>query len=236
MSYNHDNRYTDSTRTVPDMDRESYPIYTPKSEIVQAMFRSPDVASDAIGALLDAGAFASDISVLLKDIPPNWQGYITSAHVLEHAKSGITVTTPHDAAVGAIKGAGYGLGIGALAAIASITIPGVGFILGGGLLGTALAATAATGVAGALAGGVVGYLKDQGVDEDMVQVIESDLNLGGALVTIIAPSGDVDRQTAEGILSKYTEQGLRLMHSEVQDYAKETPGSGVNQEYPNHVM
>lgn len=79
------------------------------------------------------------------------------------AKHGISTTTPEDAGSGAVKGAGIGLGLGAVAAIASLLVPGIGLVTGAGALATALGGAALTAGAGAIAGGVTGYLKDQGV-------------------------------------------------------------------------
>lgn len=185
---------------------DAYSVYTPTTNSVHAMFRNPDVASAAVGALLDSGVEAAEISVMTKSIPASWKNAQDGNDVMDHATTGITVTTPEDAASGAMKGAGIGLGVGVIAAIGSIAIPGVGLVLGGGALATALAATAATGVAGALAGGVMGYLKDQGVDENVAYAIEKDFGLGGVLVTVNAASDKVSRAQIEGILGKYTGQ------------------------------
>ena len=70
------------------------------------------------------------------------------------AKHGISTTTPEDAGEGAVKGTGIGLGVGILASLAALTVPGVGLVLGGGALAAALGATALTAGAGAIAGGV----------------------------------------------------------------------------------
>jgi hypothetical protein len=119
------------------------------------------------------------------------------------AKSGISTTTPADAASGAVTGAGIGLGIGALAAAASLAIPGFGLVIGGGALATAIAGAAAAAAAGAVAGGVTGYLKDQGVPEDSVEQYVEDYCAGGAILAVTAPSNDVDETTVEHIMAKY---------------------------------
>ena len=119
------------------------------------------------------------------------------------AKSGLSTTTPEDAAAGAAKGAGIGLGVGALAAIASIFIPGFGLVAGGGALATAIAGAAAATAGGAIAGGVHGYLKDQGIPEESISMFAEDYHAGGAILAITVPSNNVDEATAERILSKY---------------------------------
>jgi hypothetical protein len=119
------------------------------------------------------------------------------------ARFGISTTTPADAASGAMKGAGIGLGVGALAALAALLVPGYGLVLGGGALATALAGAAGATAAGALAGGVTGYLKEQGVPEHAAGEYHETIQGGGAMIAIRLPSGDVDRATAEQVLAKY---------------------------------
>ncbi len=119
------------------------------------------------------------------------------------AKHGISTTTPEDAGEGAIKGTGIGLGVGLLAALAVLTVPGVGLVLGAGVIASALGATALAAGAGALAGGVTGYLKDQGVPHDMADRYHGAVQGGGAMLSISVPSGGVDQATAEQVLAKY---------------------------------
>ena len=119
------------------------------------------------------------------------------------AKHGISTTTPEDAGEGAVKGTGIGLGVGILASLAALTIPGIGLVLGGGALAAALGATALTAGAGAIAGGATGYLKDQGVPHDAAERYHGTVAGGGAVLSINLPSGDVDQATAESVLSKY---------------------------------
>lgn len=119
------------------------------------------------------------------------------------AKQGISTTTPADAASGAVKGTGIGLGVGALAALASLLIPGVGLVIGGGALATAIAGAAGATAAGAIAGGVHGYLKDQGVPDNAAVDYSNAIENGGAVMTIEVPTGSVDRIKVEEILGKY---------------------------------
>src|SRR5262249_28026993 len=108
------------------------------------------------------------------------------------AKSGLSTTTPHDAGVGAAKGAGIGLGIGVLAGLATLFFPGIGLVVGGGALAAAIAAAAGTTAAGAVAGGVYGHLKDQGVPEEVARNYSRTFEQGGAILAVNTPSGDLD--------------------------------------------
>lgn len=129
--------------------------------------------------------------------------YVDGSQAESVAKAGITTTTAEDAGAGAVKGTEIGLGIGILAGIASLIIPGVGLVIGGGALAIALGAAALTTGAGAAVGGIVGYLVDQGVDETNALRYKRSVEAGGALVAITLPSNGVDLQEAELVLSKY---------------------------------
>ena len=119
------------------------------------------------------------------------------------AKQGITTTTAEDAGAGAIKGTGIGLGLGILAGLASLVVPGVGLVIGGGALAAAVGAAALTTAAGAAAGGLVGYLKDQGVNELTATRYQQTIGEGGALLAVSLPSNGIGLQEAEMVLNKY---------------------------------
>ncbi len=126
-----------------------------------------------------------------------------SDHAEKAGKTGLSTTTAGDAEAGAAKGAGIGLGLGVAAAVASIIIPGVGLVLGGGALATALAGTIGATAAGAVAGGVTGYLRDQGVPGDAATDYERAYKSGCAVLTVHVPSGKMSQLDIENILSKY---------------------------------
>jgi uncharacterized membrane protein len=127
----------------------------------------------------------------------------TSGDVEASAKQGISTTTAADAGAGAVKGTAWGAGLGAIAVLASLIVPGVGLVLGGGALAAGLGAVAASAGAGAVAGAVTGYLKDQGVDEHVAHHYETTIGAGGALIAITVPSGDVSEEEARAIVDKY---------------------------------
>lgn len=124
------------------------------------------------------------------------------------AKYGISITTPADAGAGAIKGTAWGVGVGAVAALASMIIPGVGLVLGGGALAAGLGAVAASAGAGAAAGAVLGYLKDQGVDDETASHYHATVEDGGALLALHLDSGAMDEAKARDILEKYGATGI----------------------------
>ena len=123
-------------------------------------------------------------------------------------KAGVTTTTIQDAAKGAAKGVTYGLGVGALAAVASLAIPGFGLVLGGGALAAAVAGLAASAGAGAVAGGVVGYLKDQGVPADEIPAYQAAYEGGGAILSVVINEGS-DLAKVQELLRKYGASNVR---------------------------
>ncbi len=118
------------------------------------------------------------------------------------AKAGITTTTIEDAGEAAKKGALWGLGVGAIAAVAALSIPGFGLVLGGGALAAATGALAASAGAGAVAGGVVGYLKDQGVPANDIPHYQKAVEAGGAILAVHLDEAG-DRAAIEALLRKY---------------------------------
>jgi hypothetical protein len=177
-------------------------------QTIYASFAAAENAEKAAGALLDHGVRAEDISIVAPGADLE-RGTDTDAA----AKKGISTTTPADAGSGAGKGAGVGLGVGILAGLASLFVPGVGLVVGGGALATAIGGAVGATAAGAVAGGVTGYLKDQGVPEAVATDYEAALKQGGALLSVSVPSGDVGAVTVQDVLTKYNAQN-------VQDYSR----------------
>jgi len=198
-----------------------------------ASFADASLAEKAAGALLDFGVRQEDITLVAHDEygktrasygtttagvgvydapavpgdlnPLDQGGPDSMAHgdTDVAAKHGISTTTPEDAGQGAVEGAGIGIGVGILASLAALAVPGVGLVLGGGLLASALGATALTAGAGAVAGGVTGYLKEQGVPGHAADSYHGAVEQGGAMLSINVPSGNVDAATAEQVIAKY---------------------------------
>ncbi len=166
-----------------------------------AAFPEPGSAEKAIGALLDNGAVQSSISLIASHPGPD---NLAETDAIESAaKSGISTTTGADAAAGALKGTAVGIGVGIAALVATLFIPGIGLIVGGGALATALAGVAGTTLAGTAVGTVTGFLVDQGLNEDQATVYSTALASGGALVAISVPTGKLTDAEVEGILNKY---------------------------------
>jgi len=132
----------------------------------------------------------------------------TSDNVETVGKEGLTTTTPQDAAAGAAVGSGVGLVAGILLGAAALAVPGVGLVLAGGALATALGAAAATTAAGAVAGGVAGYLRDMGMPEHAAQQAADRLHEGDYLLSIVADSARYD--DLKQLLIKYNAVGVDI--------------------------
>jgi len=176
-----------------------------------ASFLNPSMAEKAAGALLDHGAAQEDISIVANESYATQRvtgDGMDNKHSEDSAKSGISVTTAGDAALGAAKGTMAGIGLGILAAVAAITLPGVGLIIGGGAMAGALAAAGATAGAGAVAGGVIGYLKDQGVDDQMLSHYSNTFVSGGSILAVAVPTGTLSAIEVETYLVKYGAENI----------------------------
>ena len=178
------------------------------SLVAHESLRGDSAAQAGTGA---AGVGATTDSVLATPSPvnnrdiDNYREDVVSerADIEGSSKQGISVTTPADAAAGAAKGAGIGLGLGVLAGIAMLAVPGVGWVIGGGALATAIGGALGATAAGAAAGGVVGYLKDQGMPEHVAADYNNNITSGGAMLAVLTPSNNVDAATIQSVLQKY---------------------------------
>jgi uncharacterized membrane protein len=135
----------------------------------------------------------------------------TSGDTEATAKQGITTTTLNDAAEGAKKGSLWGAGVGIVAGLAALVIPGAGLVYGGGALALALTGAAASAGAGAAAGALTGFLVDQGVDAPEAQEYARTIHSGGAVLEVNVPSGDVSEEEVRTILLKYGSATIKAL-------------------------
>ena len=96
---------------------------------------------------------------------------------------------PTQAAQGALRGVIRGGVVGGLLGAASALIaPGIGPVVAGGLLGTALAGAALMGSTGAVAGGLIGTLTSLGIPEEEARYSNNEVKAGRVLVVVKANS------------------------------------------------
>src|SRR5919199_361824 len=144
---------------------------------IAGLFRDRETAERAIQDLKDAGFRGDQIGIVMRD--RNEQGQMveqTGTHAATGAVSGIVG--------GGLLGGlvGFLLGIGALA------IPGIGPVVAGGALASALGVAGGTAAAGAgigaAAGGITGALVGLGLPREEARHFEAGVRAGGVLVTV----------------------------------------------------
>ena len=159
------------------------------------VFSTADAAEHAIAALKDHGVATEDISVLHS---ADGSGAPDVEGVADHA---LTSTSSGDVVAGALKGGSAGLLLGVIGGALAITIPGIGPVLAAGPLWGAISAALATTAAGAVSGGTVGFLVDQGVAEETATRYHDAVAQGGILVSV--HSAHITDTDATVLLEKY---------------------------------
>jgi len=140
-----------------------------KNTAAFGIYRTRLDAGNGVDALRDAGYRATDISVLL----PENEGTKDFAHE-KHTKA------PEGTAAGATSGAVIGGGLGWLAGIGALAIPGLGPLIAAGPIVAALAGAGAGGVLGVLTGALVGM----GIPEYEAKRYEGRVKEGGILLSV----------------------------------------------------
>lgn len=153
-----------------------------KNTAVFGIFRDRGSAENAVNALQQAGFRNTDISALL----PDNEGTKDFAHE-KNTKA------PEGTATGAGTGAILGGGLGWLAGIGALAIPGLGPFIAAGPI---MAALAGVGVGGAI-GGVTGALIGMGIPEYEAKRYEGRVKEGGILLSVHSDNSDWTRKAKE---------------------------------------
>src|SRR5712672_3335122 len=150
-----------------------------KNTAVFGIYRSRVSVENAVDRLRQENFRNTDISVLF----PENEGTKDFAHV-KNTKA------PEGAATGATSGAVIGGGLGWLAGIGALAIPGVGPLIAAGPIVAALAGAAVGGATGGIVGGLIGL----GIPEIEAKRYDEKLKKGNYLVAVHTDeSEDVDR-------------------------------------------
>jgi hypothetical protein len=160
--------------------------------VISAVFDSRSEAEAAVSELRSAGVDQSALSVVGRE-----EGRTT-------VTDGDGAATDDDAGEGSVKGALGGAGLGAILGVAALAIPGVGpLAAAGAIASSAIPGAAAIGAgAGAVAGGLSGYLKNHGVSDEDASYYEGRINEGGIFVSVDGESGSVSAEQAREILAR----------------------------------
>jgi len=146
-----------------------------KNTAVFGIYRDRINAENGVAALRDAGFRNTDISALL----PDNEGTKDFAH-----QKG--TKAPEGTATGASTGAILGGGLGWLAGIGALAIPGLGPFIAAGPI---MAALAGVGVGGAI-GGITGALVGMGIPEYEAKRYEGRVKDGGILLSVHSDSSE----------------------------------------------
>lgn len=163
-------------------------------------------AEAALTELRDAGFPMDHISLIAKDADHNDRIAGVDMHSRADTKTGAKtgVKTGNKADDGAKAGAATGAAAGGLGGLlvglGALAIPGIGPVIAGGALATALATTLTGGAIGAAAGGVTGALVGLGIPENQAKVYNDRLNRGDYLVIVDGTEDEV--RHAETILKR----------------------------------
>ena len=140
-----------------------------KNTAVFGIYRSRTAVESAVDRLRQENFRNTDISVLF----PENEGTKDFAHV-KNTKA------PEGTAAGATSGAVIGGGLGWLAGIGALAIPGVGPLIAAGPIVAALAGAGAGGVVGGITGALVGM----GIPEYEAKRYEGRVKEGGILLSV----------------------------------------------------
>ena len=151
-------------------------------QTVVGVFSDTSRAEQALNGLKDAGFTPEQVSVVAKDKQDVAQ------------MSDNTDMVANSAAGGAVTGSVLGGLAGFLVGISALVIPGIGPIVGAGIIGSTLAGA---GI-GAVTGGLVGALTAEGVSEEDARGYEENVRQGGILLSVRA-NGDAQGQQAQQV-------------------------------------
>jgi hypothetical protein len=167
------------------------------------VFRQRSDAEAALTELRDAGFAMDNVSIIGKDTGNNLNAVSGTDLRGNKADDGAKTGAATGAALGGLGGLLVGLG--------ALAIPGVGPVIAGGAVATALATTLTGGAIGAATGGVAGGLVGLGIPEQKAQIYSDSINRGDYLVMVDGSEDEVRR--AEPILKRHGIQDFDIFNA-----------------------
>lgn len=180
-----------------------------KKKSVLGIYTSRSAVESAADTLLGSGFTASDISILL---PENLGPKSIATDKATKA--------PEGAAAGAASGAVLGGGLGLLAGIGALAIPGLGPFIAAGPIMAALAGIGAGGAVGGFTGALVGL----GIPEYEAKRYEGRLQKGGILLSVHCDTSDEIKRAKDLLKSTDAEDISSTGESSVDSSKKATAG------------
>ena len=175
-----------------------------KNTAVFGIYSDYATVENSVDALKAAGFRNTDISVLF----PENEGTKDFAHKKE-------TKAPEGVTTGATTGAVVGGGLGWLAGIGALAIPGLGPFIAAGPI---MAALAGVGVGGAV-GGIAGALIGMGIPEYEAKRYEGRVKQGGILLSVHSDNSDWTKRAKE-ILEHTGAQDVASTGEASADFAK----------------
>lgn len=178
---------------------------------VTALFDDYDDAAAAVQRLEDAGISYRDISIV-----SNAAG---NRHIIP---LGTTDDAVGGAGAGMTAGTAIGGGVGLLAGLGLVTIPGLGPMVAAGWF----AAAAAGAAAGAASGGLVGLLVGTGVSDEDAHVYSEGLRRGGTLVVARVEDGQYEDARVILVQSSAVDMAARTNAYQASGWSRFDEGAG----------
>jgi hypothetical protein len=147
-------------------------MMTHHDRLSTGLFRDRDSAERAYQDLVARGYESNDINVVMTD-------EARKRHFAGGATSDLGNKALEGAGVGAGVGAVTGGALAAIAAAATVAVPGLGLVVAG-----PIAAALAGAGASAVTGGAIGALVGAGIPEDRIKEYESGLKEGGIVMGV----------------------------------------------------
>lgn len=175
------------------MNRATEMAMTADRWTVVGIFERADSAIDALNGLREANFTPEQVSVVSRDTAAQAQLTTTSDLVADEERRG------------AVAGTFLGGLAGWLIGLSAFALPGVGPIVGAGIIGAAL-----TGAGiGAAAGGLIGALGSQGIPDIEARNYEESLRQGHILLTVHT----TDSAAVERARAIFTAHGSSNVHA-----------------------
>lgn len=187
-----------------------------EKRIFFASFECTDSCGRAVDELLQNGTTPECVTVLLVN---HGELKDEKSEIHHQAKAGVSVVSLDPPAKSVKKGAAVGFGVGAAAALATIAIPGVGLVIGSGVMAAALTAIAGGVGTGAAAGAAIGYvggtgtgnpfgaasefLAKQGFSEAQIGLASHIVKEGGALLAVNYDGVQVTKKSLQEIVTRF---------------------------------
>lgn len=163
-------------------------------------------AEAALAELRESGFVMDNVSVVAKDADHDDQ--LAGADLSNRVAPQDATKVDEGAKAGAATGGALGGLGGLLVGLGTLAIPGVGPVIAGGAVATALTTALAGGAIGAAAGGLTGALVGLGIPDDQAKIYNDRVARGYYLVLVDGTETEITR--AEAILNGRGVQDLNI--------------------------